>query len=164
MKRELNVHSKYRNLFIILLLIANTVAAQDVTPDSKESKMFNNAIYGNVGVGGLFVTATACYERMFARNGQKSIVATFVKAGYGGAAYWGHSTPYILGNFGFLTGVTKHHLEVSGGFVKSLDEYYDLFPLSVSIGYRIQKPNGHFILRTGAGWPEGFYFGLGVSF
>ncbi|MBK8292067.1 MAG: hypothetical protein IPK96_15190 [Flammeovirgaceae bacterium] len=46
MKRELNVYCKYRNLFIILLLIANTVAAQDVVPDSKKSKMFNNAITG----------------------------------------------------------------------------------------------------------------------
>ncbi|MBK8292066.1 MAG: hypothetical protein IPK96_15185 [Flammeovirgaceae bacterium] len=113
-----------------------------------------------MGVGNAF-TATAYYERMFQRNEQKSITATFVKAGYGGEHGWGYSIPYILGNFGFLTGATKHHLEVSGGFVKSLNEYYDLFPLSVSIGYRKQKPNGHFIFRTGLGWPEGLYFGLG---
>ena len=58
----------------------------------------------------------------------------------------------------------KHHLEVSAGLVKSLDKYYDIFPLSGSIGYRMQKPNGHFIFRTGVGWPEALYIDLGVSF
>jgi len=33
-----------------------------------------------------------------------------------------------------------------------------------SIGYRMQKPNGHFIFRTGVGWPEALYIDLGVSF
>jgi len=58
----------------------------------------------------------------------------------------------------------KHHLEVGAGLVKSLEKYYDIIPLPGSIGNRIQKPNGHFIFRTGVGWPEALYFGLGLSF
>ena len=157
-----------KNLSIILLLISNTVAAQDVKPNSNESKMFNNAIYGSIGIsmellGESWFTGTAYYERMFQRNTQKSNISTFVKAGFGSAAGWEYTSSYILGHFGILTGIKKHHLEVSGGFVKSLDDY-DIFPLSGSIGYRIQKPNSHFIFRTGVSWPEALYVGLGVSF
>ena len=145
-------------------LKSNTITAQEIKQDSVKSKMLNNAIYGNVGLGGLYGTATGYYERMFHKNAQKSIIATFVKVGYGGAAYWEGSSSYILGQFGILTGVKKHHLEVSAGLVKGFGEDFDFFPLSGSIGYRIQKPDGHFIFRTGVGWPEALYFGLGVSF
>lgn len=156
-------------LIIILLMISNTIKAQNAKPDSVELKMFNNAIYGSVGIsleliGESLFTGTAYYERMFRRNERKSNISTFVKAGFGGAAGWEDLNPYILGQFGILTGANKHHLEVSGGFVKSFSEYWDLFPLSGSIGYRIQKPDGHFIFRTGLAWPEALYFGLGKSF
>ena len=150
-------------LTIISVFISYTIAAQDVKPDSIESNMYSNAIYGNVGSGGLWFTATAYYERMFQRNAQTSKISTFIKAGYGGAAYWEDESQYILGQFGILTGVRKHHLEVSAGLVKFLDDY-DPFPLAGSIGYRIQKPGGHFIFRTGVGWPESLYIGLGLSF
>lgn len=149
-------------------LLSNTITAQDIKPDSVKLKMFNNAIYGSVGIsmeilGESWFTGTAYYERMFQRNAQKSNILTFVRAGFGNAVGWEYTSSYILGQFGILTGVKIHHLEVSGGFVKSLDDY-DIFPLSGSVGYRIQKPNGHFIFRTGVGWPEALYFGLGVSF
>lgn len=163
MKNKKTIFS-IKGLAIILLLISNTIAAQNAKSDLKESKMFNNAIYGSVGIGGLYFTATAYYERMFQRNVQKSKIATFVKLGYGGAAYWGGESPYVLGQFGILTGVRKHHMEVSAGLVHSPDDSYVSSPLSGSIGYRFQKPDGHFIFRTGVGWPEALYVGLGVSF
>jgi hypothetical protein len=100
---------------------------------------------------------------MFQKNAQKSNISTFIKVGYGGAAYWEGESQYILGQFGILTGVRNHHLEASAGLVAFLDNYFSS-PLSGSIGYRIQKPGGHFIFRTGLGWPEALYVGLGVSF
>ena len=162
MREIINITS-LKGLIIILVLISNTLVAQDVKPDSIESKMYSNAIYGNVGFGGLYLTATAYYERMFQKNAQKSKISTFVKAGYGGAAFWGGQSQYILGQFGILTGIRNHHLELSAGLVKFLDDYISS-PLSGSIGYRMQKPGGHFIFRTGVGWPEALYIGLGVSF
>ena len=152
-----------RGFIVFLLLISNNISAQESNANSTENKMFNNAIYGSVGFGGLYFSATAYYERMFQRNAQQSKISTFVKAGYGGAAYWEGESSYILGQFGILTGVRKNHLEVSAGLVKFLDDYFSS-PLSGSIGYRFQKPGGHFIFRTGVGWPEALYFGLGVSF
>ena len=162
MKNKTTIFS-LKGLVFILLLVSNTISAQTEKPNSIETKMFNNAIYGNVGFGGLYFSATAYYERMFQRNAQKSKISTFVKAGYGGAAYWEGESTYILGQFGILTGVRKNHLEVSAGLVKFLDDYFSS-PLSGSIGYRFQKPGGHFIFRTGVGWPEALYVGLGVSF
>lgn len=155
-----------KGLAVIFVMISNTIAAQN--QESVESKMFNNAIYGSIGIsmemlGESWFTANAYYERMFQKNEKKSNISTFVKVGIGSMVYWEDASSYILGQYGILTGVKKHHLEASAGFVKSLDEYY-IFPLSGSIGYRIQKPNGHFIFRTGVGWPEALYFGLGVSF
>jgi len=158
-----------KGLPIILLFISNAIAAQDVKPDSIESKMFNNAIYGSIGInmeilGEAWFTATAYYERMFRKNVQKSKISTFLKAGLGNTAYWEDASSYIMAQFGLLTGAKKHHLEASAGLVKSFDKDYDIFPLSATIGYRIQKPQGHFIFRTGVGWPETLYFGLGLSF
>jgi hypothetical protein len=36
--------------------------------------------------------------------------------------------------------------------------------IAASAGYRLQRPEKHFMLRTGVGVPESFYFGLGWSF
>ena len=151
-------------LTVILVFLPNTLAAQNTKADPIESNMFNNAIYGSVGNGGLYFTATAYYERMLKRNTQESKITTFVKAGFGGAAYWGGQSQYILGQFGILTGAKKHHLEVSAGFLKPFDNKLGSFPLSGSIGYRMQKPNSHFIFRTGLGWPEALNIGCGLSF
>jgi len=163
MKNKTTIFS-IKGFAFILLLISNTISAQTEKQNSTENKMFSNAIYGSVGFGGLWFTATGYYERMFQGNAQKSKIKTFVKAGYGGAAYWEGESAYILGQFGILTGVKSHHLEVSAGLVKELDQHNVIFPVSGSIGYRIQKPKGHFIFRTGVGYPEALYIGLGVSF
>ncbi len=167
--------SNKRNIFIIkgltviLLLTSGTLVANNSKPDAIDNKMYNNALYGSLGIsleviGESWFTATAYYERMIRGKAQKSNISTFIKAGIGGAAAWEDSYSYILGQYGILTGVKKHHLEISAGLVKSLAEHYNMFPLSGSFGYRFQKPKGHFIFRTGVAYPEAFYFGLGVSF
>lgn len=168
MKKRMSVLSLYGVVaFSLLLSIASS--AQSVKPDSIESKMFNNAIYGSIGfnmeiIGDAWLTGNVYYERMFQRNAQKSKVSTFLKAGLGSMAYWEGTSSYVIAQYGVLTGIEKHHLEASGGFVFSLDKDYDIFPLSGSVGYRMQKPTGHFIFRTGVGWPEALYIGIGASF
>jgi hypothetical protein len=157
-----------KGLVVILLFVSNTVAAQSEKPNLIENKMFNNAIYGSVGYGLVYVDATVYYERMFNRNAQESI-STFVKVGYGVIGvgvpgFEGGPGNYILGQFGILTGVRKHHLEVSAGLTKYYGDVDISIPWSVSIGYRFQKPGGNFIFRTGVGWIEGIYAGLGTSF
>jgi len=163
MKKAFPFLSK-KGITAILLLISMASSGQEVKPDSTGYKKDNNAIYGNLGIGGMWFTATAYYERMFTINAEKSTVSGFLQGGYGGVAYWANSSPYILGRFVILTGVKKHHLEASAGIVKFLGDYLEKPTLSGAIGYRMQKPDGHFIYRMGGGFPEGFYIGIGICF
>ena len=156
-------------LIILSVLLSKTLSAQDLKTDSIALKMHSNAIYGSIGVnlevlGVAWFTTTLYYERMFQKNAQKSNVSTFLRAGYGGMAGWDETSSYILAQLGLLTGLKKHHLEASIGAVVSLNSYYDIFPVSGNIGYRMQKAQGHFIFRTGLAWPETFYIGIGGSF
>jgi len=156
-----------KSLPIILLLISNTIASQDVKPDSAQLKMFNNAIYGSVGsLIGYYNNVNIYYERMFQRKPYRSRIITLVKAGYGGwSSPWGGKGSYILGQCGILTGVKKHHFELSAGLIKFFSDSEKIETLlSGSLGYRSQKPDGHFIFRTGVSWPETIYLGFGVSF
>jgi hypothetical protein len=156
-----------KSLPIILFLLSNTIAAQDVKPDSAKLRMFNNAIYGSVGtLITYYNNANIYYERMFQRNSHESRIATFVKAGYGGwSSPMGGNGSYFLGQYGILTGVKKHHFEVSAGLTKFFGDSEKIETLlSGSIGYRTQKPEGNFIFRTGLSWPEALYLGFGISF
>ncbi|MBE0674091.1 MAG: hypothetical protein IH591_05475 [Bacteroidales bacterium] len=157
----------YLSIPIIFLLVSNTMAAQDVKPDSANLKMFNNAISGSVGtLIGYYNNVNIYYERMLRRDSNKSKVATFVKAGCGGySSPWGGTGSYLLGQFGILTGVEKHHFEASAGLIKysSGSEKIETL-LSGSLGYRTQKPDGQFLFRTGLSWPETLYLGFGVRF
>ena len=161
--RNIPHYSSFTFLVVACVLMTNTRVAQDVNSDAEDSKMYSNAIYGAIGVGGLWITATGYYERMLPRDAAKTNLSTFIKVGYGGVAYWEDQSGYIQAQFGILTGINKHHFEASAGYVKALDEF-DLFPIAATIGYRIQKPKGHFVFRTGLGWPEAIYFGVCVSF
>ncbi len=124
---------------IIFLFSSFALAAQYQNADLVESKYFKNAIYGSLGVnleavGEAWFTGTAYYERMLQGSAQKSNISTFVKGGFGVAAYWEDSSPYFLGQFGVLTGKKASHFEVSAGLVLSLMEDYDIFPISGSMG------------------------------
>jgi hypothetical protein len=153
-----------KNLVVVIVLISNTLAAQDVKTDSIKPSLHSNALFCCTGVSKSILNTTFYYERMIQRNAQRTNKVTLVKAGFGEIGYWDDGiSRYILGQFGILTGVNKHHMELNVGLVKFLDDV-DLFPISGSIGYRIQKPGGHFLFRVGLGWPEAFNFGWGVSF
>lgn len=121
-----------------------------------------NAIYGNVGIGGLYFTATGYYERMITQN---SKISSFIKVGAGGYSSWGDGGQYILAQYGILTGAKKHHLELGAGpnyFMNG--DIKGKLPFTATIGWRVQKPGGKFIFRMGVSFPEAFYIGLGGSF
>lgn len=169
---------RLQGLTLMVLFLSKILTAQEVKPDLTAPKMYNNAVYGHVGawIGEIWFTATGYYERRFQiktvkkgeenlENTQNAKVSTFVRAGYGAVGYWEGGSQYILGHFGILTGAQKHHFEASAGFVKSISNAeFPLYPLSGSLAYRIQKPGGHFIFRTGLGWPEAIFAGIGASF
>ena len=154
------------NLLLILSIILcsiNYSFAQDDT--IIESKLYNNAIYGNVGIGGLYFTATGYYERILKQNVWNTNISPFVKVGFGAEEHWGGNGQYILAQCGLITGAKKHHFEMGAGlnYVISGD-YQGDNPISGFVGWRFQKPGKSFLFRVGAGWPEAVYLGLGASF
>ncbi|PZE17691.1 hypothetical protein DNU06_07630 [Putridiphycobacter roseus] len=125
-----------------------------------------NALSTNIGIGGLYFTATGYYERLLQQNKWQKNISSFVKFGYGAEAHWGGGGMYMLAQYGIFTGAKIHHLEISTGpnFFISGDLKGDFAPWSAALGWRVQKPGGNFIFRMGAAWPEAIYTGLGVSF
>jgi hypothetical protein len=55
-----------------------------------------NAVYGNVGIGPIYLKGTDYYERMIS---QKNKISTFAKVGFGGYAIWGTGGQYILAQY-----------------------------------------------------------------
>jgi hypothetical protein len=152
-----------RCIIILAILLSQSLIAQGIRSDTSETKMYNNSLNLSIGPGGLLVGHAPIgvfYERMFqgVRFGPK--ISSIVDVGVGYAEDWGISGPYYMARYGILTGNKKSHLEVKAG---ATILFGDLQP-SFAIGYRSQKPQSHFIFRTGFGWPENLYVSWGVSF
>jgi len=149
-----------------LMIIIFTSALVAFSAKAQDMDLKKNAIYGNVGVGGLYFTATAYYERILKQNLGNKNISSFVKGGFGAEAHWGVGGPYVLGQFGILTGAKKNHLEISAGpcFILSGDLQGDYPPISATLGWRFQNPNGNLLVRMGVAWPEAVYVGFGFSF
>jgi uncharacterized membrane protein (Fun14 family) len=158
-------NTKYFLLIIATIFVCSISSVYGQEKRPQEIELNKNAFYGNVGVGGLYFTATGYYERMLTQN---SKISTFVKAGVGAYALWGIGGLFTLAQYGILTGKNKHHLEIGAGpnyFINGdLKGTGGLLPFTATVGWRIQKPGGNFLFRMGASWPEAVYIGLGFPF
>lgn len=154
------IHEKIRSLITLLLLFSASYSyAQE--ENAQGAGLNKNAIYGSVGIAGLYFTATGYYERILTQGGG---ISSFLRAGVGGYATWGDGGEYVLGQLGILTGRKAHHFEAGAGVYAALSgDLQGTLPLTASLGYRIQKPGGNFIFRTGASWPEAVYVGIGFA-
>lgn len=148
-----------------IVLIVATISLSSIHPvygQKKQVDFHKNAVYGSVGTTVFYASATGYYERMVSQRGK---ISSLVKVGAGTYETLGGSGIYILGQYGILTGVKKHHLELGAGpayFIKE-DLREGLF-YTATIGWRIQKPGGKFIFRMGVSVPESIYIGIGISF
>lgn len=149
-------------LALVFLMICFLSISQERQKEVIVKNYYPNAIYGSVGVGGLYFTATGFYERTLSYNGN---LRTFAKVGVGGYALWGIGGIYGMGHLGLLTGPNNNHLELSAGYNRFFTgDLQGDYPLSGTLGYRFQKPEGLLIFRTGISFPEAVYLGLGFSF
>lgn len=133
---------------------------------AQEVQFNKNAIYGNLGSGGIYFTATGYYERMIKQKMWNTSISSFVKVGFGAEVHWGGESRYLLSQYGLLFGAKKHHLEIGlgPGYFSNNSVTGKLFMMSGTVGWRFQKPDGNFIFRIGTSWPEAVYAGLGLSF
>jgi len=149
-------------VIIAIIFLCPISCAYGQKPNPSKTELNKNALYGNIGIGGFYLTATGYYERIVTQGVK---ISTFIKAGVGGYSLWLESGQFILAQYGILTGKKKHHLEIGAGpnYVINGD-LQRTPPITATVGWRIQKPGGNFIFRMGASWPEAIYVGLGISF
>lgn len=166
----MNLKLKIRTSSVLILcnlLFASTSFGQGTPSDSIKLKMLNNSINLSIGPGGIvafYVPAGIFYERMF--QGQRFLpkLSKFVDLGVGAVGYWEGESAFVFSRYGILTGQKKYHLEATLGAVGYLNgDIVGVLP-AASIGMRRQKPNSHYVFRTGVGIPEAIYVSWGVSF
>jgi hypothetical protein len=165
----IHLMKKVSVLICILLLSTGMLAQQSFN----ESPAAVNVLYGGVSFGGLTGAISVNYERKIADFTMGSIN---LRGGFGRVAGWDLRGNGVTVNWAYLFGRRKHHLELNMGVLGIQDRYndpemskterffaqWDFFPL-LNAGYRLQKPEGGFMLRTGGGM-EMFYLGIGYSF
>ena len=91
----------------------------------------------------------------------------------GGVGGWGTYDDYGLVVFSMLsslTGERNHHFEfgIGGAYLSYAEFSYNyntgnkILP-AANVGYRFQKPERNFLFRTGIGFPDAIYIGVGLS-
>jgi len=139
--------------FLVLALLLGA----GLSPASGQEKpeLKKNAIHLIPGTGLFWFTGTLAYERRISKR-------SFARAGAGILA--GHdSGEHLFVQYGILLGGKNHHFELSAG-PALIRTQLNSIPFSAAGGYRFQKPQGWFIFRAGAAYPELYYLSFGVAF
>lgn len=149
---------------------------KEVLKENVELKHLNkNIVYLCQYSAGLEGGGSINYERIFKQRVWNKSISTFWKITIGSyKPFMRSKLTYSLAQIGILTGKNRHHLEISGGISHTFNHYAGWtaernkellgHPFSGNIGWRIQKPDKHFVFRMGVGVPELLYFGLGLSY
>lgn len=160
---------KFLFLLCLLMMPVGMLAQQN----NNENTSAANVLYGGLSFGGLIGGISVNYERKVADFTMGSIN---LRGGLGRVSGWDLRGNSVGVNWVYLFGRRKHHIELNMGVLGIQDRYndpelnpterffaqWDFFPL-LNAGYRLQKPEGGFMLRTGGGM-EMFYLGVGYSF
>lgn len=127
---------------------------------SLNKNIFHWTIY-NAGLAG---GASLSYERIFNQLDGDITISTFGRIAVGKANNFASSdVTFSIVQIGFLTGKKRHHLECGAGFRANFTNKSG-HPFVGNIGWRMQKPEKHFVLKMGVGVPELLYLGVGLSF
>ena len=144
-----------------------------------------NVIHGTVGFLGVWAVANINYERLILDRKDKFLNTLWLRVGGGGYAGWDVSGPHAVVGFTLITGKKNSHIETHLGLGSTYDktgyniglrnarggsepepsrsDFIDFAP-SCALGYRFQKPKGGVVFRTGFGFPETLYIGVGINF
>jgi hypothetical protein len=156
-------HSKFYFLLCLLLICYSSIHAQQDSIKEQENLYKKNTFHGSVGTLLIGFTANIFYDRILSESEKGSKLSTFVRIGYQeNILSFSQGRAFILEG-GMLTGRNFGHFESALG-VAYLQSENDVILPAFSIGYRGQKPNGNFMFRTGIGFPELLYFGIGLGF
>ena len=135
--------------------------SQEPVKNPQATYLNRNSVQISGGFLLIVASASGFYERVIGHNN----LAYFARAGVGTLNVWGAKGNFVMTEGGILTHATaKHHLEAAAGINFLFGDFEGGVMPSMSVGYRNQKPGGHFVFRTGLGYFQGIYVGLGYSF
>ena len=137
---------------ISLLLVIGTFSPGTSQQEMEPRK---NSIHLIPGTGVFWVTGTLAYERRLQKR-------TFLRAG-AGIVEGNDSGQHLFVQYGFILGAKNHHFEISVGPALIISDLRSI-PFSGAAGYRFQKPDGWFVFKAGAAWPEMYFLSFGVAF
>ena len=172
-------------LFTIFFVLTNSITlfSQKETPVFKHQ----NAIYGTVTISPNLNTRNINLEFPLATTNHDHFktINLRIGAGYSKWRDWEQEGSHLIISSVFISDVNAHHLETSLGaaflYNKTNYEYnldlartggypafhpaffVKLYP-AVTFGYRYHKPDGILMFRTGVGFPEIAYLGVGLAF
>ena len=159
-----------QNLFNIaftlcfMFTVCNVMNSQ-TTATEKDISLKKNIIHGSLAPDLAYNAAHVFFDRIVYENNN---IAVFARVGYG---VWltliTNSGTTLMGQGGVLFGSGKGRFEVAIGAAKinqtQYSENHDKTDPAINIGYRRNVPGKHFLYRTGIGYPEGIYFGVGYA-
>ena len=158
-------------LFMLLLFLNLNGFSQNENVSKIQLK--KNVVYATAGIGGISVL-NCNYERMLNQPKENKFFTSYIlKFGSGiWEEFFGDKGINYSTGLTTLTGHKNAHLELHLGFTILSEEAfspinyfsYKKSSPTVNVGFRYQKPNGKFILRTGISHPDYLYLSFGVAF
>nr|WKN38260.1 hypothetical protein K4G66_06040 [Tunicatimonas sp. TK19036] len=178
-----------KKLLITITLFAYyfTSYAQGDVSDSVHVGLKKNVVHISAGFVPLRGAYNLNYERMIAELSKSFINSILLRVGGGEWGAWAVGGSHLVGGVSILTGSRKGHVEFNAGLTRLYDrlgyeghiesnllfnnneppppksQFVYYYPAG-ALGYRYQKPGGHFVFRTGIGYPETIYIGFGAAF
>lgn len=149
---------------VILLVASDTCYSQNIFQEIFSRKETKNAVVGSAGTVLAVSGAGIAYERKLVSFEKREISSLWIKGRYtrftgrlieGGASFLDVSAMGLLGSRNSFT-------EISAG-IGWFPARSAVYPTG-SVGYRYHRRRGGIILRTGVGFPELFYIGIGYGF
>jgi hypothetical protein len=172
-KDSLNINIMKKKQLIAFLICCMLITCTHASYGQEEvlSDYKANTIHGSLGTLLLIGGSNIFYDRFLGDNTKHKNLATFVRIGYQRSSV---STDFSGGiskgnglilEAGMLTGRNFSHFEAALG-ATYLDNFNNkkYFLPAFSLAYRGQKPGNSFMFRTGVGFPEYIFIGLGFSF
>ena len=155
---------KFTFLLCILLVCYSSIYSQQDSLRKSDNNYKMNLIHGSFGTLVLGYTANIFYDRLLSRIGKQNSTCTFVRIGYQDNIILTdpNGSAFILEG-GILTGKNYGHFEGALG-ITYIQTQNNVIRPAFSVGFRGQKPNGTFMFRTGLGFPELLFLGVGIGF
>jgi hypothetical protein len=165
---------KLKMLLIFCFILCVTAGkCQEKNLNNDPAGLKKNAFYGTVGFfpDGLYSTVMGNFERMLFKLPDSFLNSFWIRISAGPWSAWGARGTNYVSAISAIMGRKSVHFEIGSGLLLTYDPVEKKFDpivrdrhLAGNAGFRYQKPGGHFIFRTGLGWPEGIYLCMGICF